>query len=429
MESKSKAAGAEGGGGGGGGGTDEPDTSDPVVAEIMARVDIDDDSDAESEPDPLDIPNVKTAVAALPQFQQDEIVHGSKIELHKLAAKQIDDLQKEMAKCEHEVWKMNMAKRDLTFEVERVTSVAARLQGVIERNKREAVRSDMVEAVSRFWAAKEKLRHVDVRHEGFVDWWKHATETLAAQPWDGVTDTAAKQRLVVNKTATGRRPQHHPVSRAAARAEEAAREAALEAQMREEAEAAQAARRGSQASMATVLSHITGGGVGGGGDTTAPHRRRSTRRLSRGRRLSKRLARRLSAERGGRTAHSGGGGGSDGGGEEEGGDNDDDDDASVYSEDLRDEEAWSGAVRLGAGGRGFVEGMMEFPKHGTWTIRITVTKPNPLEVNRFMGDTSGGNTRDNVSVMLGSSPTSMSTIARVFNVRAPGRADAVHFLR
>ena len=286
-----------------------------------------------------------------------------------------------------------MEKRDLSFEVERVTTVAARLQNVIEENKQKAVRSDIVDAVTRFFGAREKLRHVSIKYEGFLDWYKHKEEQMGVEVWDGVKDTANSVQLKVVKDATGRRPRKDPKSRVDALLHRPGGGSAMGGGRRgSRASAASVRSRASRASRASRSSRASVAPNG----MVVPRRASVTGSVVRSRRGSNASA----ASYG----------------------------TAMSAMSLRDEEAWSGAVRLGNAGRGFIAGCMELPKHGTWTIRITVTKPNPLEVNRSPTDVSGGNSHDNVTVMLGSSATSLSTVARVFNVRAPGRADAVHLL-
>ena len=53
----------------------------------------------------------------------------------------------------------------------------------VKKSRFEDVRHDLVQAIQLFWAKGSKLRKVNLRHEGSLDWWARRTKTLNTIQW------------------------------------------------------------------------------------------------------------------------------------------------------------------------------------------------------------------------------------------------------
>jgi hypothetical protein len=81
------------------------------------------------------------------------------------------------------LWAAERHRQNETTHLDEMLVKLANIATRVKKSRFEDVRHDLVQAIQLFWAKGSKLKKVNLRHEGSLDWWARRTKTLNTVQW------------------------------------------------------------------------------------------------------------------------------------------------------------------------------------------------------------------------------------------------------
>ena len=97
-------------------------------------------------------------------------------------SKSILATREEATRLERGLWAAERHRQNETTHFDEMLVKLANIATRVKKSRFEDVRHDLVQAIQLFWAKGSKLRKVNLRHEGSLDWWARR-KTLNTIQW------------------------------------------------------------------------------------------------------------------------------------------------------------------------------------------------------------------------------------------------------
>ena len=111
------------------------------------------------------------------------ITRHSQLEVYRDQSKSLLATREEATRLERGLWAAERHRQNETTHLDEMLVKLANIATRVKKSRFEDVRHDLVQAIQLFWAKGSKLRKVNLRHEGSLDWWARRTKTLNTIQW------------------------------------------------------------------------------------------------------------------------------------------------------------------------------------------------------------------------------------------------------
>ena len=111
------------------------------------------------------------------------ITRHSQLEVYRDQSKSILATREEATRLERGLWAAERHRQNETVHLDEMLVKLANIATRVKKSRFEDVRHDLVQAIQLFWAKGSKLKKVNLRHEGSLDWWARRTKTLNTVQW------------------------------------------------------------------------------------------------------------------------------------------------------------------------------------------------------------------------------------------------------
>ena len=123
------------------------------------------------------------ALEANPAEALRAITRHSQLEVYRDQSKSILATREEATRLERGLWAAERHRQNETVHLDEMLVKLANIATRVKKSRFEDVRHDLVQAIQLFWAKGSKLKKVNLRHEGSLDWWARRTKTLNTVQW------------------------------------------------------------------------------------------------------------------------------------------------------------------------------------------------------------------------------------------------------